>query len=204
LKELKMKMMKLLSPPKATTSALLVGGGITGGFALGGAALARLNSQTNPSPLGQNFDTVIGAAEGTALAAVVGLGVAIFSPKWRTVGLGMIGTFGTAWAATEVVNLVAPKAAQGLLTGGQNYEVTLVSGKTIIQRVAVGDSVTVLAPSGWSAPTVAVEDPSGFLAPVATSSSSSSATFQATTSGSGNVVSQSSGSETGTVTIDAT
>jgi hypothetical protein len=193
--------MKLLSPPKSTTDQILLGGGITGGFALVGAGLARMNSEVSPSILGKNFDTVVGAAEGTALAAIVGLAAAIFAPKWRTVGLGMVGTFGTAWAASSVVRAVSPQAPQGSLTGGQNYNVTLIQGTTLIQRVKVGDTVTVLAPSGWTVPSAS----STFLKEVAASSAStSSTTFEASVSGSGNVTSSSpDGSSTATVTIDA-
>lgn len=193
-----------IQPPKSMASSVLLGGGIAGGFALVGAAVARVNAQNNPSLLGPSYDTVVGAAEGTALAAIVGLGAAIFAPKWRTVGLGMVGTFGTAWAGSAVLKLFNPSAGpQGYLTQGRNYQVVLQSGTTVIERIAVGDSVTILAPQGWTVPSIQSSGPGVFLNLVASDATSSSATYQAVAAGSANLTSRSAGTESGTVTIDA-
>lgn len=199
-----MKLVKL-EPPKTTTGALLLGGAVTAGAALVGAGLGRAFSKPCPPSnrlalCGPDWDTFMGAVEWTAGATVVGIGLAVFSPKWRMTGLGMVGTMALAATAKALVSGPEAQAQTSPVGPGTPHVIQLIPGQTIILRAQVGDFITVLAPSGWGVPSATANIP-GFLQIESTSDQTESTVLQVMDKGAGQI-SMSLGGETAILSID--
>ena len=98
-------------------------------------------------------------------------------PLWMAVG-ALVGAIGLPPAAAAAM----PALPSG--SGVKIWTEQLVPGKTIILRAAVGDVVTVLAPSGWGVPSSGANVP-GFMEVQSTSASGESTTLKITEAGQG-------------------
>jgi hypothetical protein len=182
------------SPWGFAPSDLLVGSIASLGFTAAGAIVTGTQSSWDKRA------TVEGAAGGLMVGALAGVGLA-FVPSLRAIGVGMIGiggALGLAGLATNALGGGTPPMT------GKNYQVTLATGQTLIQRMAVGDTITVLAPLGWGLPAIEAASPVGTLAVYTSDASTSSATFRAAVSGSAEVgaTDPSDASSTATVSVD--
>jgi hypothetical protein len=98
----------------------IVAGTVAAGAVVGAIAMPPCQrTATAASPIcGPGWGALLGSTLGLAGSGAVGLGVAIFSPGWRAVGLtaaGMVGALAVAGAAQQA--LAAPKQTPSSATG---------------------------------------------------------------------------------------
>ena len=119
---------------------------------------------------------------------------------WVILGAAAGGTAGyllggkkIAWAAVGVlagivaVPAIAQAAMPSLPPSTANiHTITLIPGRTIILRAAVGDVVTILAPSGWGVPSANANIP-GFLEVQSANPTTESTVLKVTAGGQGQI-----------------
>lgn len=136
----------------------------------------------------------------TILGGVVGGGAGYFlggrKPLWAAVG-----ALAGAIVVPPAVAAASPQLGPSAFTGKAWVE-QLVPGKTIILRAAVGDVVTVLAPSGWGVPSAGANVP-GFMVVQSTDTSAEASILQITDAGQGQIQME-NGGEVAVLSIEAT
>jgi hypothetical protein len=131
-------------------------------------------------------------------------------------GVGVVGAAGVAawalWPKTAAASPPpgspsSPSPPSGgsvsvgpVVLGGNSYDIQLVPNQTVIQRMAVGDSLTVTAPSGWGVP-AAMSNIPGFLTTMSSDATAGSSTFNANAAGQGQI-SMTSGGETAILSVE--
>lgn len=116
-------------------------------------------------------------------------------------GVAALGVLGLVWYERSKAQPPAPGGSAPAPQGATNTAIQLVPGQTIIRRAVVGDTITVLAPSGWGVPSATANIP-GFLEIQATSTVVESTTVRVADAGQGQIVMQ-NGGEDATLSIDA-
>jgi hypothetical protein len=114
----------------------------------------------------------------------------------------LIGAFGVGTIAV----LLWPREATAMpplgpvVAQAHTFDVEMVPGKTIILRVAVGDTINLSAPSGWGPPSANANVP-GFLQIQSTDTSTDLTSLKVIDGGQGQI-SMTAGGETAIVSIE--
>jgi hypothetical protein len=184
---------KKLGPSRKDAIASLWGTGASAALAVGGAGVVYASGERSARPL------LEGATGGFVLGALAGVSIAAFSPKNRAFGMGMVGLGGLAALGGLAMTFLngAPVPSTG-----KNHQVTMTEGGNVIVRAQAGDTITLLAPMGWSVPAISAASPVGTLAVFASDAASSSATFRASVNGSADVTSTSPAGIVASAAID--
>jgi hypothetical protein len=116
-------------------------------------------------------------------------------------GLAVAGVLALVWYEKAKPQPPAQSGDTPAPQGATNRAIQLVPGQTVIWRANVGDTATILAPSGWGVPSANANIP-GFLEIQSTSTVVESTTVKVTDGGQGQVSMSNSG-ETAILSIDA-
>jgi hypothetical protein len=116
-------------------------------------------------------------------------------------GVAVAGVLALVWYERAKPQPAAADSAAPAPQGATNRAIQMAPGQTIIWRAVVGDTATILAPSGWGVPSANANIP-GFLEIEGTSTTVESTTVKVTDAGQGQI-SMSNGGETAILSIDA-